>query len=165
MQEFSYANNLHRVRQRDNASRATQPMKNASQMASIAQIGSLSQHINPLWDWLYAIALALAILKDLVDLVGIGSLPLIGTVITILISLSLGSIMLLVGGYSKKKMARSIAKRYGTLFGGTMIEFLFGVNVLPIETLTIIIVYVLTLKERQENYQEERKGALIWETA
>jgi hypothetical protein len=112
---------------------------------------SLSAQLDPLLDWLYGIALALAILKDILDLVGIGSLPAIGTAVTLMISFCIGFVMLITGSRKMTKAARGIIKRLGVLIGGTVIEMLFGINFLPVETLVVIIVFYMTLRERALN--------------
>lgn len=102
------------------------------------------RYLNPFMDWLYGIALALAILKDILDFTGLGSLPLIGTVITLMVSLFIFMVMFLTGSGAKRKMAR-----YSILMGGTLVEFIFGIDFLPIETLIVILVFRITLQERQ----------------
>ncbi len=115
---------------------------------------SLMNYIDPFWDWIFGIALSFAILKDIVDLVGLGSLPVIGTLITFFASSIIFFALLLAGGGGKKKRW---AKKYGILIAGTIIEFIFGIDFLPIETCVVIIVYGLTLMERRESEEDEQK--------
>lgn len=125
-----------------------------SKAKNVPNIASLITHIDPFTDWLFGIALSLALLKDILDLVGIGSLPAIGTVVTFIVSLSIGFIMLITGSRSKSKMMRSLiksgAKKYGVLVFGSIIEMIFGIDFLPIETTVVIIVFILTLQDRRE---------------
>lgn len=96
------------------------------------------------------IALMAAILKDLLDYVGIGSLPAIGYVVTICVSFVIGLMVFIAGSGSKKRnRAKSLIKKLVTLGGGTIVEsLLFGLNFLPIETLTVIVLYRIVKKEK-----------------
>ena len=116
----------------------------------------LSKHINPFMDWLFGIALSLAIVKDVLDFVGIGSLPAIGTAVTLCISFAIGLIMFLTGSRGARKAARGALKRFGVLAGGTGAEMFFGINFFPIETAIVIIVFYMTLRERAMESKEEK---------
>ena len=96
-------------------------------------------------------------LKDILDLAMIGSLPGIGSIITAMISITIGFIMFITGSSSNKRMAKSIFKRYGTILIGSLLELVFGINFLPIETCIVIIVFYLTLKERQQIAVEKQQ--------
>lgn len=115
---------------------------------------SLANHIDPLWDWIFGIALSFAILKDIVDLVGLGSLPVVGTLITFFASSVIFFALLLAGSGAKNK-TKGYLKKYGTLAIGTMIEFVFGIDFLPIETCVVVLTYVFVLQERQEEAMEK----------
>jgi len=130
-------------------------LKDLAKSATPIGAPSLAKYIE-LTDLLFVLPLMIAILKDLLDLVGIGSLPAIGTVITFMASILIGLFMLMLGGGGgKRKVAKAIV-RYLVLIGGTATEgFLFGLNFMPIETLTVIIVYWLILKERKEVSESE----------
>lgn len=92
----------------------------------------------------YAPALMVALLKDLLDLVGIGSLPAIGTVITICFSLLIFLLLLLTRANHKLIDARFIIKMGVVLLLGSIVEgFAFGLNFLPIETIVILIIYLM----------------------
>lgn len=121
---------------------------------------SLIKYFDPFMDWLYGIALALAIIKDILDYAGIGSLPAIGTIVTFIVSFTIGMIMFITGSAKRKRETTSLLKsRYGSLVAGTIVEMIFGINFLPIETLLVIVVFYLTLDERREADIEERKTA------
>ncbi len=96
------------------------------------------------------IALTAAMLKDLLDFVGIGSLPAIGYVVTLCVSSVIGIMVFIAGSGSKKRnRAKSLIKKLVTLGGGTVVEsLLFGLNFLPIETLTVIVLYHIVKKEK-----------------
>jgi hypothetical protein len=92
---------------------------------------------------LYAGLACLAFLKDLLDLALVGSLPGIGSVVTLCFSFLIWILMFVFdrsGGRSNNKTARSL-----TLLGFSMVEsFGFGLNFLPIQTATVIVLYVMT---------------------
>ncbi len=118
---------------------------------------SLPKYIEWGNDWPYFLALLAGILKDLLDFVGIGSLPAIGTVISICISIFIGFMMLLAGSSGKRKIVKGVMKRYLTLIGGTIAELLFGLNFLPIETIMVIAIYIMVLAERKQAEAERKK--------
>ena len=109
-------------------------------------------------DVFFIIAIGCAILKDFSDYVGIGSLPIIGTAVTLMTSFTIITGMLVSGNYSSGKRNRlnvkRAIKRWGTLAGGTLAELLFGINFLPLETLTAFITFGLTLLERVKSNEE-----------
>lgn len=101
----------------------------------------------------------IALLKDLLDLVGLGSLPGIGTIVTICFSFFIWMLMTLFdrsGGKSNKKMARG-----QVLVGFSLVEaFGFGLNFLPIETLTVVALYIMAqraAKKEEKRLREEEK--------
>ena len=83
------------IRQADKLQEARQSVKKnpIKKIKEVAEALSLGQYFNPFIDWLYGIALSLAILKDILDLAMIGSLPGIGSIITAMISITIGFIM------------------------------------------------------------------------
>ncbi|MFA6183884.1 MAG: hypothetical protein WC682_02150 [Parcubacteria group bacterium] len=101
--------------------------------------------------FVYGLAMALAFLKDLLDLAFIGSLPAIGTVITFCISIAIGFVLLFDGvTMSKRKVARRLTKKFLILIAGTIVEgVLFGLNFLPFEMLTVGIIYWMSLVDRK----------------
>jgi hypothetical protein len=107
-------------------------------------------------------AIMMAVLKDISDFPGMGSIPVIGTVLTLMASITIIAGMLVSGSYksgrkNKSNVKRAI-KRWGTLAGGTLTELLFGVNFLPVETLTALITFGLMLLERAELKKEEAEN-------
>lgn len=100
---------------------------------------------------IYGVAFSLALLKDLLDLVGVGSLPAIGTIITWCVSIGIGLILLFDGvSSSQRKVARRMTRRFLVLIAGTIVEsLLFGLNFLPFETITVAIIYWMSLVDRK----------------
>lgn len=100
-------------------------------------------------DMPFACALGAAILKDGLDLALIGSLPGIGTVITILCSIFIGMMMLLAGMGGSRKVVRGAFGRIGMLLGGSIAEFIPGINFFPVQSATVFIIYIMTLVGRE----------------
>ncbi len=100
---------------------------------------------------IYGIAFSLAALKDLLDLVGIGSLPAIGTVITFCISIAIGFVLLFDNvSVSGRRVVRNSVKKWLVLIAGTIVEgLLFGLNFLPIEFFTVVVIYWMSLVDRK----------------
>lgn len=160
MSEFNNKLRLNDARNKD-AGQLRQMGKSAKTLAASATPwGALSliSQMNIFTDWLYALAMAAALVKDVLDYVGIGSLPALGTIITICVSLFIGLMLLLAGSGGKRKLVKGGMKRFLVLIFGTAIEaFFFGLNFFPIETLTVIIIYLLVLAERKQEAQERKK--------
>jgi hypothetical protein len=138
-----HAENLNKVRKNLPKS----PLKKAR---AIARKVSLVKYLNPFIDWLYGIALAAALLKDIMDLVGIGSLPGIGTVITLMATITIWAVMIITGSAFKAIKKRRLVMRYGVLVAGTLIEMVFGIDFLPIETFMVIYIFVSALEDRRD---------------
>ncbi len=141
---------LNNARQKNNVSKslndAKELAKNATPMGAISLLG----HIHFLGDMPYVAALGAAILKDILDLVFVGSLPGLGTVITILCSVFIAMMMMLVGSGGKRKAVSGMLKKFGTLLAGTLAEGVIpGINFLPMESIMVASVYVMTLTERK----------------
>jgi len=87
---------------------------------------SLMAHIDPFMDWLFAIALMAAMLKDILDIInnaliaagGIGAALIF--LLTIMTSLVIGFVMILTGSTGKTKVAKTIAKRITILILATI---------------------------------------------
>ncbi|MFH0969373.1 MAG: hypothetical protein V1804_02600 [Patescibacteria group bacterium] len=111
---------------------------------------SLLSHINPLIDWIYAFAIFFAILKDILDFAGIGSLPVIGTVITFCVSITIGFAILLANTLEKDRtIFQKTIIRYAIIIVGTLAELLFGLNFVPWETAVALAVYAFALAARK----------------
>ncbi len=92
----------------------------------------------------YAPIFTVALFKDLLDLIGVGSLPGIGTVITFAFGLLIFLLLMLVRANKKLLDSRFLLRMGVILIFGTAAEgFLFGLNFLPIETITIFIIYLM----------------------
>lgn len=138
--------------------RSRMPKNPKEAIKKIANAASLMVYFNPFMDWLFGIALALALLKDILDITLIGSIPVLGTAITLMISLTIALIMIITGSAQKVKISK-FAKRYVVLIGGTLIEMVFGIDFMPVETAVIIIIFYMTLKQRKEAVEKANQPA------
>ncbi|MCA9364931.1 MAG: hypothetical protein KC736_03500 [Candidatus Moranbacteria bacterium] len=104
-------------------------------------------------DGFYWFAIALAVLKDLLDLAFIGSLPGIGTVVTFCVSFGIFFLILLANSIdsyrSPKRLWYNMRRYFYLLFGGGAEGFLFGLNFLPVLTLTTVFIYWDVLRVRR----------------
>jgi hypothetical protein len=100
---------------------------------------------------IYGLAFSLALFKDILDIAIIGALPAVGTVITFCISIAIGFVLIFDGvSVSQRRVARRMTRRFLILIAGTMAEgILFGLNFFPIETMTVAIIYWMSLVDRK----------------
>lgn len=117
-------------------------------------------------DWTYFLAFTLAILKDILDPLEVTGIWLIVVFIaTLLCSIFIAMMMFISGDSRRRKVVRSwiaLDKKWVVLILGTIIEFIPGIDILPIETATVAIIYVLALSDRKQAAEEiaaERKYA------
>jgi|WetSurMetagenome_2_1015567.scaffolds.fasta_scaffold55702_2 hypothetical protein len=119
-------------------------------------LGFLMQ-ASPVSDWMYGLALIAAIFKDILDIVEFtGIFYIIVIITTFLVSIFIAMMMLLgsfSNGYGKRN--QKIIRSWLILLSGTAAEMLFGINILPIETLTVLIIYALALSARKQAKKNE----------
>ena len=131
--------------------------KNMIESATPWGLFSLLAQANILSDWPYMLALLAAILKDISDLsevTGIGYAFVI--IFTFLCSIWIAMMMLLASG-GKGRRQQKIIRSWLILLSGTTAEMLFGIDLLPIETLTVLIIYALALLDKKQAKEEEKK--------
>ena len=105
--------------------------------------------------FLYLGVALVALLKDLLDLVGIGSLPGIGTVVTLCFTFLIWMLLTLFDRSSQGAKSNMMLTRGLVVIGIGLIEALgFGLNFLPIETTMVILLYHLANKAYQKAIQE-----------
>ncbi len=108
---------------------------------------------------LYSGVLVIALLKDLLDLAFIGSLPGIGTVITMCFTILIWLLLTAFdrsGGQQNIKMTRSII-----LIAIAIVEGIgFGLNFLPIQTLTIVLLYQMARRAWKKAQEEKNKNSV-----
>lgn len=171
LDENNHAERLDKARRgsdKSEAEKAKELAKDAAKLATPMGAFSLLKQIDFLGDIPYAAALGAAILKDLLDLVFIGSLPGIGTVITICCSIFITMMFFLAGvNDNTAKKARRLAKsktfqktviRMLAVITGTIIEFVPGIDFFPVESAIVAIVYTWTLMDRKKNQQTDMQA-------
>lgn len=136
--------------------------KNIAEVATPMGAFSLLGQINFIGDMPYVAALGAAMFKDLLDLTFLGSLPGVGTVLTICCSIFIGMMLYLseVDGKTKKKARRIVkiiksrtGKKIAIIIGGTILESVLGINFFPVESAIVIVIYALTLLDRKNAQQ------------
>lgn len=86
----------------------------------------------------------IALLKDLLDLVGIGSLPAIGTVVTICFTFLIWMLLALFDRSSQHTRLNMHLARGLVVMGFGLVEAVgFGLNFLPLQTAMVIVLYIL----------------------
>ncbi len=107
--------------------------------------------------FVYGAALTAAVIKDFLDWIGIGSLPAIGTVITVCVGIFIFFMMLLAGSTQKFRLAKLIVRRYLLLGGSVLLEMFFGLNLVPIMTFTVLAVWFMAAAETKQAMEERKK--------
>lgn len=114
---------------------------------------SLISNVNFLSDIPYFFAIMAATLKDGLDLVLIGSLPAIGTIVTACASLFIGMMMFLgnimQGEHDRTVFQSVLLKQFLVLIFISIVEFVFGIDFLPAETIGTIFIYSFALAARK----------------
>ena len=166
--EQQHAENLNAARKGSFKNSAANAKKN---IKTVANLTSLSAQFDPFMDWLFGIALIFAIIKDILDLInnaliaagGIGEILII--IFTIAVSLIITFVMLLTGSSGKK----GLLKKFSLMIGTGLVETLPAIDLLPIESILVVILFWLTLTERkvaaQEKDQREQSQAQSPEVA
>jgi hypothetical protein len=111
---------------------------------------SLWKQVDFMGDMPFAAALGAAILKDLIDIPTFETI-ILPVLFSMLCSIFIFMMILLTGSSGKKKIAKTIFKKIGVLLGGGVADSIPGLSVFPIETFTVILIYVLTLIERKSS--------------
>ena len=165
VQKADSANNPEGEENTKQANTSRQSAKSDSATSNMAKNASPTsakslRHLIKFSDVFFFLAIMLAGLKDSLDWVGIGSLPVIGTLITILVSIVIFFATIYCGSHtsigSKNKIKLKTIK-WLILAGGTGTEmFLFGINFAPIETTTACTTYVMILLERKDEFDAKR---------
>ncbi|HAS00043.1 MAG: hypothetical protein US57_C0004G0037 [Candidatus Moranbacteria bacterium GW2011_GWC2_37_73] len=114
---------------------------------------SIGKYINPIADMPFVAAFGAALLKDLLDSVA-GPTVILAILFSILCSIFIFMMLLLVSANSKRGMASSFIKKGLILIGGGIVDSIPGINFLPVESLTVAVIYFLTLVERKNSAKE-----------
>ncbi len=123
---------------------------------------SLISQVHILTDMPYFFAVIAALLKDGLDLIGIGSLPAIGTAVTACSSIFIAAMMFL-GNIMHTEHDRTIfqsiiLKQFGVLAFTTIVELFFGLNLAPLQTVGVIFIYSFALATRKNRNEVSKKA-------
>lgn len=133
--------------ERQAQAKASLAVKDAVKSANPTGAVSLLKQVDLLGDMPMVAALGAALLKDFSDLVF--NVVLIGGLFSILCSIFIFMMMFLAGAGEKRKAARGLMKKGLFLVAGGLADGIPGLGFLPIETLTVGVVYLMILAERK----------------
>ncbi|OGI14635.1 MAG: hypothetical protein A2878_00110 [Candidatus Moranbacteria bacterium RIFCSPHIGHO2_01_FULL_54_31] len=112
--------------------------------------------------FLYLGASMIALLKDLLDFVGVGSLPAIGTVVTICFTFLIWILLAVFDRSSQNTRGNMQLTRGLVVIGFGIIEALgFGLNFLPLETTMVIVLYQLARRAYRRAEEAHRKQSSV----
>ncbi len=101
----------------------------------------------------------IALLKDLLDFAGIGSLPGIGTVVTICFTFLIWILLAMFDRSSQHTRMNMFLVRGLVIIGFGLIEAVgFGLNFLPIMTAMVIVLYFLARRAYKKAKEEAEKN-------
>ena len=132
-------------------------VKNATPWRAV----KLLSKANPITDWMYGLAFVAALFKDVLDFVEItGILYIIVFMSTFLVSIFI-AMMMLLGSFTTGhgRGDQKIIRSWLILIGGTTAELLFGINFLPIETITVALIYMFALSSRIQDQEQEKSAS------
>ncbi len=103
----------------------------------------------------------IALLKDLLDLVGIGSLPAIGTIVTICFTFLIWILLSVFDRSSRGTRSNmQVTRGLVVIFFGMVEALGFGLNFLPIETAMVFVLYISARKAWKEAKEEAEKEGI-----
>jgi hypothetical protein len=108
---------------------------------------SAVKQIDLIGDIPFACALGGAILKDLLDFVFAPTVVL-SILASILCSIFIFMMLVIARATEKRKVASRFIMKFFVIIGGSMADSFPGIDFLPIETITVFIIYYLVLHER-----------------
>jgi hypothetical protein len=143
-----HADNLDTARKNSSTLSIEQSAKDIAESATPMGAVSLFKQIDIMSDMPYIAALGAALLKDLLDLVAAPTVVL-SILFSILCSIFIFMMLMLVDANGKRKGAKKFLGKIGTLLLGGIADSIPGIDFLPIESLTVAVIYYLTLVERK----------------
>jgi hypothetical protein len=142
---------------RGTASEVKNAMQAAKKLAGAKAITSdlkaMTKEMNLLADMPFVAATGAALLKDVLDLVTFATV-ILPWIFSLLCGIFIFMMLLLAGASGKKKGAQRILNKLLLTLGGSIADGIPGLGLFPVETFTVIIIYVMTLKERVEDRKE-----------
>ncbi len=100
----------------------------------------------------------LAIFKDMLDLAFVGSIPVLGTLVTAMVSSGIILILMVHGLGAGHRRVRRTLRRVGVIAAASLIEgFFFGLNFVPLETIAMAVTYHMVRRDRRRDWQKYRE--------
>jgi len=143
------------------AREAQQLAKTAKNAAEVAATGSptaalslakdafsIFKQIDMLGDMPFFFALCAAVLKDIMNIVTFETI-ILPFLTSILCGIFIYMMLYLGGAGDKKKKTKKMMGKGLTILFGSLIDAIPGLDVIPIETITVLIVYVWVLFDRK----------------
>lgn len=131
-------------------------MKSAKKITAGSKVAvSMVKEVNFLLDMPFFAAFGAALLKDLFDLVDFATV-ILPFLFSMLCGIFIFMMLLLAGAGGKKNAAKRILNKVLTTLGGSLADGIPGLDLFPIETATVLVIYLMTLKERAEDREAER---------
>ncbi len=127
--------------------------KNAvNTVKNIASAASLWKYVDVIGDLPFVAALGGALTKDLLDIVD-SETVILPMLFSALCSIFIFMMLLLAGSSGKKKGASKFIQKGLAILGGGIADSIPGLDFLPIETISVLAVYYMTLVERKDAAQ------------
>jgi hypothetical protein len=134
-------------------------MKSAKKIAVGSRVAfSMVKEINFLLDMPFFAAFGAALLKDLFDLVDFATV-ILPFLFSMLCGIFIFMMLLLAGSAGKRNAAKKILNKVLIVLGGSIADGIPGLDLFPIETATVFIIYLMALRERAEDREIERTEA------
>lgn len=147
--EIQRTNDLDSSRVRNNARQALDNAKKNREKIIPKDASSLLKQMDIFTDMPFVLALGAALLKDLIDLVAAETI-IFSVLFSILCSIFIAMMLLIAGASGKRKSSKQTVKKILSLLAGGIADSIPGIDFLPIESVTVVVIYVLTLMERKE---------------
>lgn len=170
--ESNYKANLKKERNKDKKMSQAQFAKDAGkyaakkllrsagnvEVAAARVIWDLFKQIHWSIDWMIFFPLFFAVLKDVLDYIGF-SLPVLNESLNFSIGALTAMVLAVLGSNLKSKgIGRKSVRKFIVLLIGMACEEFFGLNLLPIESVTVLVCFLLVLFERVLDAEQEKKA-------
>lgn len=160
MPETTYADHAANLNSARKGSLKNSAKKAKKTITDIINTESLLKYIHPFIDWLFGVAISLAILKDTLDIPDTALIPVLGIgeiitiILTFFISIIIFVIIIITGSAGRARVAKNTIKKLIAIISTGLIEIIPAIDLLPMETILVIATFWMTLKERQRDAQE-----------
>jgi len=109
---------------------------------------SIFKQIDTLGDMPFFLAIGAAVLKDVIDLITFETI-ILPFITSICCGIFIFMMLYLGGATDKKRKAKKLMGKGLTILFGSALDFIPGLDIVPIETITVLAVYVWVLFDRK----------------